>query len=81
MGMPHYFLRLRTPDQVTHHSDKHEVTSFNEAIAVANRAALALIRNRVRRGVTGPRGVLDVEDENRRPVARILLTELAQQIS
>jgi hypothetical protein len=79
--MPEYFFHVRTPDQVARQPERRELPNLGEALAAANSAAHALIRRRVRRGQSGPRGIVEVEDEKRRPVARILLTELAQQIS
>ena len=80
--MPHYFFNLRTPDP---HSDGPVEGMFfpdlGAALAEANSTARALIHKRVRRLPTALHGSLDIEDEHRRPIARILLADVARQIS
>jgi hypothetical protein len=81
-GMPQYFFNLRTPDP--HAPLAARGGSFPDlraALAEANCAARALIHNRVRRAPVELHGSLDIEDERRQPIARILLADVARQIS
>ncbi|MDT8757822.1 hypothetical protein MZO42_03850 [Sphingomonas psychrotolerans] len=80
--MPHYFFSLRTPDSYA--SLAAQGGSFPDlrtALAEANCAARALIHKRVRRAPVDLHGSLDIEDEARRPIARILLADVARQIT
>lgn len=78
--MPRYTLRLRTTDHAIHLPETWELPGLSEALIVANGAARALLR-RQRPGLARISGSLDVEDEQSRPVARLLLAEVARQIS
>jgi hypothetical protein len=80
--MPQYFFNLRTPD--SHASQAAQGGTFpglRTALAVANGAARALIHKRVRRAPIDLHRSLDIEDERRQPIARILLADVARQIS
>jgi hypothetical protein len=80
--MPYYFFNLRTPD--AHPSLPAQGGTFPDlrtALVEANSAARALIHKRVRRAPLELHGSLDVEDERRQPIARILLADVARQIS
>ena len=79
--MPAYHFCLRTPNNVAHIAETRELPDLREALIAAHGAARALIHNQVRRAPCELHGSLDVEDESRRPVARILLADLARQIS
>jgi hypothetical protein len=57
-----------------------EFTDLQEALAAAHSVARRLIRRDVRRPESRIGGTLDVEDEQHRPVARLVLTEVAHQI-
>ncbi|ATY31260.1 DUF6894 family protein [Sphingomonas psychrotolerans] len=80
--MPQYFFNLAPPD--THPllaSPGGTFPDLRTALAEANSAARALIHKRVRRSPIALHGSLDIEDEHRRPIARILLADVARQIS
>lgn len=79
--MPHYHFCLRTPNQVPHLDERRELPGLREALIAAHGAARAMIHKQVRRGPCELHGSLDVEDERRQPVARILLAEVARQIT
>ncbi|MES2988892.1 MAG: hypothetical protein V4808_13380 [Pseudomonadota bacterium] len=51
------------------------------ALAEAQHSARGMMRNRMRHLLSPPKGSLDIEDEARRPIARILLADVVQQIS
>lgn len=80
MGMPNYFFCVRTPDKTVHRADCHDLPNLEAALATGSRTARALVRNPVRQART-VRGSLDIEDERRQPVARLMLAEVARQIS
>ena len=50
-------------------------------VCVRPGAARALIHKRARRAPIDLHGSLDIEDERRQPIARILLADVARQIS
>jgi hypothetical protein len=80
--MPLYYFHLRTHDAAASATDDgREFPNLSAALAEAQHAARAMIRNRMRRLPGTPNGTLDIEDEKRRPIARILLAEVARQIS
>lgn len=78
--MPRYTFRLRTTDHAIHLPETFELPGLSEALVMANGAARALLRHS--RGEQARiSGTLDVEDERQMPVARLLLAEVARQIS
>lgn len=79
--MPEYHFRLRTPNQVEHAPERRELSDLREALIAAHGVARGLIHNHVRRKPCELHGSLDVEDEQRRPIARILLADVVRQIS
>ena len=79
--MPHYYFQLRTKDEAAHAPQSRECPDLRTALAEAHSAARSMIHNQVRRARGEPGGILDVEDERRQPVARILLADVARQIS
>lgn len=78
--MPTYAFRVRTPDNIAHRVQHIELPDLNAAMAQAQRYARALIRTPVRRGQRAIGGAMDVELGDQ-PVARLLLSEVALQIS
>lgn len=80
-SMPTYFFRVRTPDRLAHRVECHEFADLNAALIKAQRAARSLIRNPARRGNKVIGGSLDIENEDNRAVARLMLTEVAHQIT
>ncbi len=79
--MPSYYFRIRHPNQVDQRSHHRNLGNLTEALAAAHGTARTLIRSRKHRAPTDIRGSLDIEDEHRRPLARLMLAEVAQQIS
>jgi len=81
--MPQYFFNLRTPDAhpASFAAEGGFFPDLRAALAEANSTARALIHKRVRRAPTALHGSLDIEDEHRQPIARILLADVARQIS
>ncbi len=79
--MPSYTFRLRTPDNLPHGPERHDLPDLNTALVLASRTARGLVRNPVRRGIRTVGGSLDVEDEANQTVARLVLREVAHQIS
>jgi hypothetical protein len=79
--MPQYTFRLHTLDRAIHLPETAELPGLREALIAANRAARTLIHRQRGHGRIDVHGTLDVEDEGHRPVARILLAEVARQIS
>jgi hypothetical protein len=80
--MPAYSFHLCTtaasrPIRNTH----SEFPDVGAALAEAARIGSGMIRQRVRRKPCELRAHLDVRDEGNAPVARILLAELARQMS
>ncbi|MFL0413298.1 hypothetical protein [uncultured Sphingomonas sp.] len=80
-SMPSYFFRVRTPDQVVRRAECHELPDINAALAFAQRTARSMVRVPVRRGTRVLGGSLDIENEIQQPIARVMLAEMAQQIS
>jgi len=78
--MPSYVFRVRTPDNVTHRVQRDELPDLDAAMAHAQRFARTLVRNPVRRGNRAIGGSVDVEIADR-AIARLLLSEVAHQIS
>jgi hypothetical protein len=62
-------------------NDRSEFDNVGDALAEAARIGRGMIRQRVRRKACAMRAHLDVRDDGDAPVARILLSELARQIS
>ena len=79
--MPLYFYHVRTPDRIARRAESHECPNLDMALVRAQRAARALVRNPVRRGLTAIRGSLDIEDERQKIAARLLLADVAHRIS
>ena len=78
--MPSYVFRLRTPDNVSHLVQCDELPDLDAAMAHAQRFARTLVRTPVRRGYQKIGGSIDVEIADR-AIARLLLSEVALQIS
>ncbi len=78
--MPSYIFRVRTPDNVAHRVQCGELPDLDAAMAHAQRLARTLVRNPVRRGHQKISGTVDVEIADR-AIARLLLSEVAYQIS
>lgn len=79
-SMPQYYFQLRTNQSAPVDSAPIELPSLAAALVEARSAARTLV-TKARRPAQPLHGSLDVEDERRRPVARILLAEIARQIS
>jgi hypothetical protein len=79
--MATYIFRVRTPDRTDHRIEQHDFPDLPAALVGAQRAARLLVRNPVRRGRTAIAGSLDVENDGHQPVARLMLAEIAHQIS
>jgi hypothetical protein len=81
--MPLYYFHLRTHDAAAAPATGkgREFPNLSAALAEAQHAARSTIRRRMRRVPGMPNGSLDIEDEKRQPIARILLAEVARQIS
>jgi len=79
--MPSFTFRLRTPDKVAHGAECHDFPDLDTALIVASRTARSLVRNPVRRGIKTLSGSLDVENDAHQTVARLVLREVAHQIS
>jgi hypothetical protein len=79
--MPHYFFQVRTRDEAARVPQSREYPDLKTALAEAHSAARAMIHNQVRRTRGEVRGSLDIQDERHEPVARILLADVARQIS
>lgn len=79
--MPAYSFCLRTPDHVSHVTEPHEAPDLRHAMIAAHGVARTFLHEQLRRSPLELHGSLDVEDERRQPVARILLADLARQIS
>lgn len=79
--MPHYFFRLNTRNAVPHKDQGGDFPDLRAALAGAHSTARAMLRTRMRHAPIEVHGSLDIEDERHRPVARILLADVARQIS
>lgn len=77
--MPAYSFRLCTPDHHPHGTERRDLPDLRAALIAGHGLARSLLRHRV--GRTPLRGSLDIEDEREQPVARILLADLARQLS
>ncbi|RYY23847.1 MAG: hypothetical protein EOP62_18925 [Sphingomonadales bacterium] len=79
--MPLYYFQLRTTDAAAHPAQCRTFPDLATALAEAQHSARSMIRNRMRRIQDPLKGSLDIEDEMRQPRARILLADVAYQIS
>jgi hypothetical protein len=79
--MPLYFFSLKTRNAIPHVERQGEFPDLRAALADAHSAARTMLHSRRRHAPLDLHGSLDVEDEQRRPVARILLADVARQIS
>ena len=79
--MPQFFFRLNTRNAIAHQAQSGEFPDLRAALAGAHSAARAMLHTRHRHAPIELHGCLDVEDEGHRPVARILLADVARQIS
>ena len=79
--MPNYYFNVRNP-RSAEHVEPRECPDLRSALIEANTMARSLIGKQLRRHrQTDLHGSLDVENELRQPVARIMLAELARQLS
>jgi hypothetical protein len=79
-GMPCFYFHLRTANHAEQ-AERREFPDLREALIAANGAARSLIHKHVRRAPAPLHGSLDIQDERRLPVARIMLADVARQIS
>lgn len=79
--MPHYYFRLRTRNAVPHVERGGDFPDLNSALAEAHSTARVMLHSRIRHAPLDMHGSLDIEDERHRTVARILLADVARQIS
>jgi hypothetical protein len=79
--MPNYFFRVRTPDRAIRQAECHQLPDLDAALVIAQRTARSLVRVPVRRGRTIIAGSLDIENEGHQPIARLMLAEIAHQMS
>lgn len=79
--MPLYYFQLRTTDAAPHPAQSRTFPDLAAALAEAQHSARGMMRNRMRHLLGTPGGTLDIEDEAHQPVARIMLAEVARQIS
>lgn len=79
--MPLYYFHLRTGEAATLPKQGRNFPDLSAALAEAQHAARALVHNRMRRARGEANGSLDIVDEKREPIARIMLAEVARQIS
>ncbi|AQR74262.1 DUF6894 family protein [Sphingomonas sp. LM7] len=80
--MPQFFFQLRTQGSAPRRDDTpREFPSLAAALAEGQGRARSLIHNHRRRAPAPLRGTLEIEDERHHPVARILLADIARQIS
>ena len=77
--MPAYCFRLCTPDHHPHPTEQRELPDLRQALIAGHGLARKLLRQRLGRAPL--HGSLDIEDERNQPVARILLADLARQLS
>jgi len=73
--MPLYYLNDPSGNY-TLSGQGRDYPDLETALAAANRTARSLIEGKISGVAFDPRGRLDVQDERRRPVARILFAEL-----
>lgn len=80
--MPDYYFHLKTSAGDGRFEQKHELPNLDAALVAAHQVARKFIRHAARRCAAEKlRGSLDVEDASRRPVARLMLADVARQIS
>jgi hypothetical protein len=78
--MPHYFFSLKTHGAIPHTERSGDFPDLRAALVEANATARSMLHTRRNHAPLEVHGSLDVEDERRRPVARIMLAEVARQI-
>lgn len=77
-----YYFHLRTPTANGRFEQRYQLPDLDAALVAAHQVARKLIRNAARNGdLLKLRGSLDVEDAFQRPVAKLMLAEVARQIS
>lgn len=79
--MPQFFFQLRTAGTHAPDDKPRDLPSLAAALAEGQGRARALIHNHRRRTPAPLHGMLEIEDDRHRPVARILLADIARQIS
>ncbi|MDV3459051.1 hypothetical protein RZN05_18780 [Sphingomonas sp. HF-S4] len=80
--MPQFFFQLRTQGTAPRFDDSpRDLPSLAAALAEGQGRARALLHNHLRRAPGPVHGTLEIEDDRHRPVARILLADIARQIS
>lgn len=79
--MPHYYFQLRTRNAVPHVERGGDFPDLSSALAEAHSTARVMLHSRIRHAPLDMHGSLDIEDERHRTVARILLADVARQIS
>jgi hypothetical protein len=80
--MPYYYFQLTTPTVTAPREPRaRELPDLHAALVEAQHAARAMIRTQMRNAPFRFQGSLDIQDEGRRPVARIMLADVARQIS
>ena len=80
--MPLYYFALRNRDTVAHRDAGRDFPDLRTALTHAQGVARSMIHNRLhRRQPVELRGSFDIEDEQHRPMARIMLADLARQLS
>ncbi|RYE03709.1 MAG: hypothetical protein EOP61_03505 [Sphingomonadales bacterium] len=79
--MPLYHFHLRTRDEASHPAHSRTLPNLAAALAEAQHTARDMIRSRLRKVRSAPSGSLDIEDERGQPIARIMLADVARQIS
>jgi hypothetical protein len=82
LSMPTYYFALRNRDAVAHREGGRDFPDLKTALVHAQGAARSMIHNRLQRHQPIElHGSFDVEDEQHRPRARIMLADLARQLS
>jgi hypothetical protein len=80
--MPNFRFSLRDCETITYRARERDYPDLSSALIDANTKARALIRSQLRQpGAIALKGSLDIEDEQHRPAARIMLAELSRQLS
>lgn len=79
--MPHYYFHLRTSNAVPDVERGGDFPDLSSALAEAHSAARVMLHGRTRQAPLDVHGSLDIEDDRHRTVARILLADVARQIS
>lgn len=81
--MPQYYFQLRTTNAAppVPVQEPRDLPDLQAAMIEAQRAVRTMVRTRAGHAPLTLRGSLDIEDERRQPVARIMLADVARQIS